>query len=48
MTHEEFMQEITENDKKVAVEHLTEEQEEKEFADFIKTNHCKTKKVKNG
>lgn len=48
MTHEEFMLEIAENDRKVAAEHLTEAQAEREFADFIKTNHCKTKKVKNG
>lgn len=48
MTYEEYMQELAENDRKIAAEHLTEEQEEKLYADFIKTNSCKIKKVKNG
>lgn len=48
MTYEEYMQELAENDRKISAEHLTDEEQEKEYADFITANKCKTKKVKNG
>ena len=38
MTYQDFLNEIAENDKKIAAEHFTEEQEEAAYADFIIKN----------
>lgn len=44
MTFEEYIQSLKDNDERVASEHLTEEEIDKEFADFINKNHCKIKR----
>lgn len=48
MTYQDFLNEIAENDKKIAAEHFTEEQEEAAYTDFIIKNKCKIKKANNG
>ncbi len=47
MTYQDFLNEIAENDRKIAAEHFTEEQEEAAYADFIIKNKCKIKKANN-
>lgn len=43
MTYKEFMNEMKANDELVQKDMSTDEQNLKEFADFIKKNNCKRK-----